>query len=741
MTNCGAPNCRNRSTDKDNGNRSYHKVPGEDQTDLRKKWLHNIGRKNIPKNIWICSDHFEPSCFKRDLQAELMSTKPRKQLVEQAVPTRFSHIKLPQKRASEARLEERNNQEKKRKMVDEALYDLEITISNSKKDIGCDTQDLATFVEKEVQAVPTTRSLRTQCNSIANLQNENKKKEHIFIKINPPKSKKLKHIAVNTEYSFKPLEDVVMTVKQNHDRDVLFNCEGEEKQILDEEENSSLNEEDSDSDFIPSETSDSEDSDSEVIDVKKTNFIVFWSCILPLLQVCQLCTLPAKIKRVAFKGTLAVVTTICSAGHHFNWRSQPTVNGMAAGNILIAGSILFTGETYSRIRELMNLAKIPIFSHTTFNKIQKKLLFPSIHHFYTTCRQIIFDEVKEKGSVSLLGDGRCDSPGYNAKYGTYTVMNEATNKILDFHVSHVGNTVNSQRMELDGLKNVLGRLEQNGVEVSTLTTDRHKQVRKYMRKEKKCIKHQFDIWHIGRNIKKMLMKFKAKKYAELMPWVKSIINHFWWCCATCNGDANLLKEKWLSILYHIQNKHEWENSKIYKKCCHPPLSKEEASRKPWLKPNSPAFNALRKVVENKSLLGSLKYLTEFKHTGTLEVYHSLYNKYCPKRLHFSYESMIARSQLVALDFNSGNFIHAKDKSGNLRYKQQFSKVTQSWVVKKITEKKDHTYKEYLMDEAFYLQNSNKKHEMPTLVYPKRITQAEKPDKKSAVKHIRSRFKL
>ena len=51
--------------------------------------------------------------------------------------------------------------------------------------------------------------------------------------------------------------------------------------------------------------------------------------------------------------------------------------------------------------------------------------------------------------------------------------------------------------------------------------------------------------------------------------------------------------------------------------------------------------------------------------------------------------MIARTQLAVMDFNSG----ADDKQlatkqdGTFRFKQVFSKVTQTWVVKKIKEKK------------------------------------------------------
>ena len=35
------------------------------------------------------------------------------------------------------------------------------------------------------------------------------------------------------------------------------------------------------------------------------------------------------------------------------------------------------------------------------------------------------------------GDARCDSPGYSAKYGSYTLMDLVTKKILDFQLVQV----------------------------------------------------------------------------------------------------------------------------------------------------------------------------------------------------------------------------------------------------------------------------------------------------------------
>jgi hypothetical protein len=39
--------------------------------------------------------------------------------------------------------------------------------------------------------------------------------------------------------------------------------------------------------------------------------------------------------------------------------------------------------------------------------------------------------------VVLGGDARCDSPGYSAKYGSYTLMDLVTKKILDFQLVQV----------------------------------------------------------------------------------------------------------------------------------------------------------------------------------------------------------------------------------------------------------------------------------------------------------------
>ena len=100
---------------------------------------------------------------------------------------------------------------------------------------------------------------------------------------------------------------------------------------------------------------------------------------------------------------------------------------------------------------------------------------------------------KKESDIHLLADGRCDSPSYNAKHGTYTLMDSQSGDILDFRISHVRVAGDSQRMELNGFKRVVDRLQEFGIKIDSITTDRHKQIRSSMRKFLKHILHHFDV--------------------------------------------------------------------------------------------------------------------------------------------------------------------------------------------------------------------------------------------------------
>ena len=223
---------------------------------------------------------------------------------------------------------------------------------------------------------------------------------------------------------------------------------------------------------------------------------------------------------------------------------------------------------------MMDITKIQFFWHTTFNKTQKEVLFPSINKVYKDYRSNIIPDIKFQNEMHLVRDARCDSPGYNAKYGTYTLMSSLNNKIIDFYVVHVSVAGNSARIEKYGLVTLFENFVSKNINIVSLTADRHVQIKSCMKISQPNILHQFDVWHVIKNIKKKLVKSASKKDCEeLNAWIKASVNHILCLCASFEGNVVILKEKWQSILYHIRNIHHWEHFTVYKKCEHPKLSK------------------------------------------------------------------------------------------------------------------------------------------------------------------------
>ena len=157
MTSCGAPGCTNRSAN--NKNISFHRLSAKKE-ETKKKRLHNLNRKFSPEKLSVCSGHFEPSCFKRDLQTVLMGTKPKSVLKDDAVPTIFKNSQCPStKRVSSL---ERENKQVKKQLAQEALGSYEKTITQTQKEISCSTKDLIAVTEIGTQNRVKTKPVRMQ---------------------------------------------------------------------------------------------------------------------------------------------------------------------------------------------------------------------------------------------------------------------------------------------------------------------------------------------------------------------------------------------------------------------------------------------------------------------------------------------------------------------------------------------------------------------------------------------------
>ena len=101
---------------------------------------------------------------------------------------------------------------------------------------------------------------------------------------------------------------------------------------------------------------------------------------------------------------------------------------------------------------------------------------------------------------------------------------------------------NSVIMKREGPDRVLKRMQENGVAVCQLATDRSPTVKSYRKKERPTVDHQFGVWPFVKSVAKKFHKACQKKeFENVRMWIPSIANHMWWSAATCGGDKTLLR--------------------------------------------------------------------------------------------------------------------------------------------------------------------------------------------------------
>jgi hypothetical protein len=213
---------------------------------------------------------------------------------------------------------------------------------------------------------------------------------------------------------------------------------------------------------MESETDDDDDNDENddnghmVNIVKENKFIVFESALQQLFLALK-CNVPScvcpvdpdDIKRDMVDGSLLSCEMNCTAGHTvMKWKSQPLIGKMPAVNLLSSASTIFCGQTYTHIAEFAKFINLKYMSGTTFHRIQREQVMLVVLETWEKLQGDLLQSIKSSGrSLRLAGDGRCDSPGFNAKYCTYSVMDLETNQILTYVVVKVTETGSSSRME------------------------------------------------------------------------------------------------------------------------------------------------------------------------------------------------------------------------------------------------------------------------------------------------------
>lgn len=182
-----------------------------------------------------------------------------------------------------------------------------------------------------------------------------------------------------------------------------------------------------------------EDIHSSLPPHKRCCFIVFESALMLLFTVCSKCRSRCTRVSKTVIGSFLRITQSCSrCGYRFIWESQSFTGGTPAGNILTSAAILYSGVIPAKALRVFRTLNCSSISRKTFFRHQTYYLQPAISHVWNQQQNALLEEMKaQKKKLAVGGDGRADSPGHSAKYGTYSLLELSSNKIIDFQLVQV----------------------------------------------------------------------------------------------------------------------------------------------------------------------------------------------------------------------------------------------------------------------------------------------------------------
>ena len=166
--------------------------------------------------------------------------------------------------------------------------------------------------------------------------------------------------------------------------------------------------------------------------------MVFESNLLSLFATCPRCNLSTE-PTVYTIGTFVGVLQECSVcNYKQRWSSQPISNGMPLGNLLLSAAMLFAGALPTKTLRVFEFLNCSSISLSTYHEHQTLYLQPTIMNVWNRQKMAMIEMLQALGEPLVLGgDGRSDSPGHSAKYGSYTFMDLEHNVILDVELVQV----------------------------------------------------------------------------------------------------------------------------------------------------------------------------------------------------------------------------------------------------------------------------------------------------------------
>uniref|UniRef100_A0A1X7TYQ2 Uncharacterized protein n=1 Tax=Amphimedon queenslandica TaxID=400682 RepID=A0A1X7TYQ2_AMPQE len=385
--------------------------------------------------------------------------------------------------------------------------------------------------------------------------------------------------------------------------------------------------------------------------------------------------------------------------HERCWNSQPFVNETPLGNLLILAAILYTGSLPAKALHILQALKCATIIPKTYFRQQKRFLHPAVNSVYTRHQTELVRSCCNRELI-LAGDGRADSPGHSAKFGSYTVIDLDT----------IGN---SNRMEKEGLLRVMNFFKKKRLKVGTIITDKHCQINKWLREN---IPKLNTTLMFGTYQKVSKRSYRSLEKQKIVSWFDNGQGQ----SSSVDGNPDEMEEKWATIDNHIHNVHR-SHGKIFKKCIHRRLTGKRKMKR--FKRQTKVSKKLSAILLDKNILKTIRRLSPKHQTSALESFHSVILHFAPKLTAYLYCGMKSRLMLAALHFN--------ENANRLNLKR---KMETSDIVLHIRK-----YIEELLDETVKLCKANCTSTTPQETPPSLCAYFTKPNKMDVIKEHKSRF--
>ena len=107
--------------------------------------------------------------------------------------------------------------------------------------------------------------------------------------------------------------------------------------------------------------------------------------------------------------------------------------------MLVSAAFVLNGHGFEAIKSVSSTLKMPSVGNGTFYRNVRKWIYPSINRKFSAMQVRVLTHVKQLvGKLTISGDGQFDSPGHCAKYCSYTIIENTTGYVIDFHVVEKG---------------------------------------------------------------------------------------------------------------------------------------------------------------------------------------------------------------------------------------------------------------------------------------------------------------